>query len=84
MKEYNEHHATLHVVPTGRHPLLLTLALLLTKAVHCVKVIEDALLDTKPLPRYLAGTDVQWGIPVATTMPDTIRDMMLGGRWRKL
>mmetsp|Transcript_2843 Transcript_2843/g.9989 ORF Transcript_2843/g.9989 Transcript_2843/m.9989 type:complete len:354 (-) Transcript_2843:99-1160(-) len=68
MEEYNEHHAKLHTVPT----------------VHCVKVIEDALLDTKPLPRYLAGTDVQWGIPVATTMPDTIRDMLLGGRWKKL
>lgn len=68
MNEYNEHHAKLHTVPTE----------------HCVKVIEDALLDTKPLPRYLAGTDVQWGIPVATTMPDTIRDMMLGGRWKRL
>ena len=33
----------------------------------CVKVIEDALLDTKPLARYLAGLDVQLGIPVSLT-----------------
>lgn len=33
--------------------------------VQCVEVMEDALLDTKPLARYLAGPDTQTGVPVS-------------------
>lgn len=50
---------------------------------HCVKTIEDSLFDTRPLPRYLAGTDVQFGIPVANHFPEYIKDTLLGGMWKK-
>ena len=33
--------------------------------VQCVEVMEDALMDTKPLARYLAGPDTQTGVPVS-------------------
>ena len=52
---------------------------------QCVKVIEDAILDTRPLARYLAGSDVQVGVPVVDFLrQETITDFILGRSWRKL
>merc|ERR1712137_20821 len=53
---------------------------------QCVEVIEDALLDTRPLARYLAGSDVQIGIPIirALNSQESIVDFLLGRSWMSL
>eukprot|EP00324_Dicrateria_rotunda_P005807 CAMPEP_0206158534 /NCGR_PEP_ID=MMETSP1474-20131121/4937_1 /ASSEMBLY_ACC=CAM_ASM_001110 /TAXON_ID=97495 /ORGANISM="Imantonia sp., Strain RCC918" /LENGTH=352 /DNA_ID=CAMNT_0053558671 /DNA_START=59 /DNA_END=1117 /DNA_ORIENTATION=- len=55
-------------------------------SVQCVEVMEDALLDTKPLARYLAGPDTQTGVPFLDFLNhnENLTDIILGGNYRKL
>merc|ERR1712232_219072 len=51
-------------------------------SVQCVEIIEDALMDTRPLARYLAGPDTQTGVPVLNFLNRNanITDIILGGQ----
>lgn len=52
---------------------------------RCVEIIEDALFDSKPLARYLAGRDVQAGLPLFHQIGhESIHDFALARGFRSL